>query len=83
MAIRARVYLVRHGETEGNRKKIIQGQLDIPLNQTGSDQAARVAEVLRTIKFDVALSSDLSRATEVSTTNEYQNHRITIRLFDM
>ncbi|KAF7778559.1 hypothetical protein Agabi119p4_2904 [Agaricus bisporus var. burnettii] len=66
MPSQARVYLVRHGETDGNRNKIIQGQLDIPLNKIGLEQAARVADVLRVIKFDVALSSDLSRAKETA-----------------
>lgn len=74
MPSQARVYLVRHGETDGNRNKIIQGQLDIPLNKIGLEQAARVADVLRVVKFDVALSSDLSRAKEVSATDDCQNH---------
>lgn len=64
--MQARVYLVRHGETDANRNKIIQGQLDTPLNEIGLEQAALVARALRTVKFDAALSSDLSRAATVS-----------------
>lgn len=67
MTIQAKIYLVRHGETDANRKRIIQGQLDIPLSEIGLEQAALVASALRVIKFDIALSSDLSRATAVST----------------
>ena len=37
------VYFVRHGETEWNRLGIIQGWTDIPLNDTGHEQAKSVA----------------------------------------
>jgi hypothetical protein len=57
--------LVRHGETEENRKKIIQGQLDFPLNALGHRQAELVAKALRSVPFKRALSSDLARATQV------------------
>lgn len=63
----ARVYLVRHGETDANRKHIIQGQMDTPLNDRGVQQAETVARALRSIPFDTAYSSDLSRASKVLT----------------
>ncbi|THH17118.1 hypothetical protein EW146_g3629 [Bondarzewia mesenterica] len=63
----ARVYIVRHGETEENRRGIIQGHLDTQLNADGIEQARRVAEALRAVPFDSAISSDLSRAAKVST----------------
>lgn len=57
------IYLVRHGETDNNKNKIIQGaQVDAPLNQTGENQAKAVAEKLKKINFTVAFSSDLVRA---------------------
>ena len=62
-----RIYLVRHGETEANRKGIIQGQLDTSLNETGIRQAQNVARALQTIPFKKAYSSDLSRAADVGT----------------
>jgi broad specificity phosphatase PhoE len=55
-------YIVRHGQTDWNAKKIIQGQLDIPLNETGEKQAKEVAEKFKKLKFDLAFSSDLMRA---------------------
>lgn len=55
-------YIVRHGQTDWNAKKIIQGQLDIPLNEIGEKQAQKVAEKFKDIKFDLAISSDLMRA---------------------
>lgn len=57
-----RLIIVRHGETEGNVKKLLQGQMDVPLNENGMEQARKVAERFRTEKIDVAYSSDLKRA---------------------
>jgi len=44
------IYLVRHGETEWNVKKLIQGQKDIPLNEKGKKQAEKLAGKLKIIK---------------------------------
>lgn len=62
---RARIYIVRHGETDENKTKIFQGQLDTLLNADGTEQAYRVAEALQHVQFDVAFTSDLSRAVKV------------------
>ena len=56
------IYLVRHGETDWNVKNIIQGQIDIPLNKKGENQALEIANELKDIHFDAIFSSDLSRA---------------------
>ena len=55
-------YLVRHGETEYNVKKIIQGQSDSPLTKKGIEEVKNVAKKLKGIKFDYVFSSDLLRA---------------------
>ncbi|MBI1730144.1 histidine phosphatase family protein [Candidatus Acetothermia bacterium] len=60
------LYLVRHGETEWNRKNLCMGQLDIPLNDLGIRQAERLAERLSKIKIDALYSSDLSRASQTA-----------------
>ncbi|MFA6533114.1 MAG: histidine phosphatase family protein [Patescibacteria group bacterium] len=56
------LYIVRHGETDWNIKKIIQGHVDIPLNKKGEAQAKELAKKLRNVKFDAVFSSDLIRA---------------------
>lgn len=65
MPAQFRLYIVRHGETDWNRMRRIQGQLDVPLNETGLEQAMLVAEALRGIPFVKAFSSDLQRASMV------------------
>ncbi|KAM6501376.1 phosphoglycerate mutase-like protein [Amanita muscaria] len=61
-----RVHFVRHGETESNSQRIIQGHLDIELNELGHKQAGVVAQRLRHVPFDMAFSSDLSRAKKTA-----------------
>lgn len=56
------IYLTRHGETEWNEKKLIQGLTDIPLNAKGKKQAKVLGKQLEDINFDTAFSSDLLRA---------------------
>ncbi|KAK7038159.1 phosphoglycerate mutase-like protein [Favolaschia claudopus] len=62
----AKIYIVRHGETQENKESVIQGQLDTQLNQTGIEQARLVADSLRSVRFDAAYSSDLVRAVKTA-----------------
>ncbi|MCF6465123.1 histidine phosphatase family protein [Clostridium sp. Cult2] len=57
-----KIYLVRHGESEWNVSKKIQGQQDIPLTGTGIKQAHLIGNRLINEKIDRIYSSDLSRA---------------------
>jgi broad specificity phosphatase PhoE len=59
-------FLVRHGETDWNRLGRIQGATDIPLNDTGRDQARATGEKMQGRKWDVIISSPLSRALETA-----------------
>lgn len=60
------LYLVRHGETELNAKKVCYGWTDCALNQKGVRQAQRVARMLEEVTFDAVISSPLKRARETA-----------------
>ena len=61
-----RIILVRHGETDWNKQGRFQGQIDIPLNQNGKDQAKAASEFLKNIIIQKAFSSCLSRPRETA-----------------
>lgn len=60
------LYLVRHGETDWNRARRIQGSTDIPLNDTGRAQAATTGALLARRDWDAIVASPLSRAFETA-----------------
>lgn len=60
------MYLVRHGETQWNQIRRIQGHSDIALNELGMRQAELVAGRFRREKIHAVYSSDLSRARETA-----------------
>lgn len=58
--------LVRHGQTSWNRERRIQGLTDVPLNDTGVDDARRAADALRGESFDAIVTSPLLRAQQTA-----------------
>jgi phosphoserine phosphatase len=61
-----RILLVRHGETEWNRQKRFQGQIDVPLNENGRSQSKKAAEFLKAIPIDQAITSPMLRPKETA-----------------
>lgn len=71
-----KVYLLRHGETEGNVNKQYAGATDTPLTELGKRQAVDAYLRFENETFDVVYSSPLSRALDTART--FTDHEIII-----
>lgn len=61
-----RVFVVRHGQTNWNIQKILQGHQDIPLNEEGHIQAKLLGDRFKDLSFDCWISSDLTRCIQTT-----------------
>ena len=60
------IYLVRHGQTDLNLRRIMQGRIDAPLNEQGRRQAELIAERLKATKIGAIYTSPLRRALDTA-----------------
>ncbi len=60
------IYIIRHGETVWNAKKLLQGSTDIELNENGRELAGITGQNLEEVAFDKIYSSPLIRAYETA-----------------
>ncbi|XP_017267134.1 fructose-2,6-bisphosphatase TIGAR B isoform X1 [Kryptolebias marmoratus] len=59
--------LVRHGETQYNREKLLQGQgVDTPLSEVGVQQGEAVGQYLKDVRFNKVFVSNLQRAMQTA-----------------
>jgi broad specificity phosphatase PhoE len=61
-----RLYLLRHGESEGNKLGVTQGHADYKLTKKGVEQVEKVSKFLSGMKIDKIYSSDLRRCAETT-----------------
>jgi broad specificity phosphatase PhoE len=58
--------IIRHGQTQGNVNRIVEGITDSPLNDNGMHQAQFAGEYLKYENFDCVLASDLKRCKQTA-----------------
>ena len=78
----SRIILVRHGETDWNKEGRFQGQIDIPLNETGKNQAQKASDYLKSIDFNKAYSSSMSRPSETAKIILGKNNNLSVLKLD-
>lgn len=67
LVLKMNIYIIRHGETDWNVVKRLQGHSDIPLNEEGIRLARVTSEAMKDIPFSVIYTSPLKRAKETAT----------------
>ena len=60
------IYIIRHGKTELNKAKVLQGRSNFPLNEEGILQAREAAELLGDVSSSRVFSSPLTRAVQTA-----------------
>ena len=61
-----KIWITRHGQTNLNKRKLMQGLTDEPLNETGIEQAEHAREMIGNMKFDAVYASPLCRAVKTA-----------------
>lgn len=76
---KAKLVILRHGQTKHNELSLMTGQLDVPLTALGEEQAREAGRLITHIRFDAAYSSTLSRAfNTASLTLEAAGQKLTV-----
>lgn len=59
-------YLIRHGETDFNKKRFFYGKADISINETGKEQASKIHQLLKGRAISRIYTSQLKRTLETA-----------------
>lgn len=60
------IYVIRHGQTDLNKERKMQGRMGLPLNEYGIDQAKALRDELQNMNFDLVFSSPQERAAKTA-----------------
>lgn len=73
-----KLILIRHGQTDMNKDRLYYGRLDVPINETGKEQAENTRKNLveLEIDYDKIYSSPMKRAYETAEIVNYKNLEI-------
>jgi len=74
-----KVILVRHGETEWNKKRIFRGRVDVKLNKKGIEQAKLLSRALSNLEIRKIYSSPLARAKDTAKVIA-DSHKLKVRV---
>ena len=74
------LYFVRHGETDWNVKKKIQGKTDVPLNENGKQQAKELADMLLDRKKEGTLQVVRAYTSDRKSTRLNSSHKVQSRM---
>ncbi|HIP77462.1 MAG TPA: histidine phosphatase family protein [Kiloniellaceae bacterium] len=69
-----RLFIVRHGESEWNAQRLLQGQADVGLSDRGRDQARALSATVQRFQPERVLVSDLARTRETAELLGYAEH---------
>ena len=59
-------YLIRHGETDFNKKRFFYGKADVSINETGKEQASQIHQLLKGRAISRIYTSQLKRTLETA-----------------
>ena len=71
------LFLVRHGQSQWNADRRLQGQADISLSDVGREQSLAIAGTLRALGPERVIASDLMRVRETADLLGYPDHEVT------
>lgn len=60
------IYIIRHGQTDWNLSRRLQGHNSVPLNETGRQEAENARKKINSLEIDKIISSDLLRARQTA-----------------
>jgi len=69
-----KIYFVRHGQTDWNASKKLQGRTDVPLNENGRSAAVECGKRMASIPFAYCITSPLKRAVDTADLILTENH---------